>query len=53
MSAKLSVEDVVANLEARAAFHGEQEALHAQQEVHHREQRTAHAASIRGAASIR
>ena len=46
MSGKLSVEDVVANLEARAAFHGEQEALHAQQEVHHREQRVAHAAEL-------
>ena len=46
MSAKLSVEDVVANLEARAAFHGEQEALHAQQEVHHREQRAMHAAEL-------
>jgi len=46
MSAKLSVEDVVANLEARAAFHGEQEALHAQQEVHHREQRAVHAEEL-------
>jgi fumarylacetoacetate (FAA) hydrolase family protein len=46
MSTKLSVEDVVANLEARAAFHGEQEALHAQQEVHHREQRAMHAAEL-------
>jgi hypothetical protein len=46
MSAKLSVEDVVANLEARAAFHGEQEALHAQQEIHHREQRALHAAEL-------
>ena len=46
MSAKLSVEDVVANLEARAAFHSEQEALHAQQEAHHREQRAAHATEL-------
>jgi len=46
MIAKLSVEDVVANLEARAAFHGEQEALHTQQEVHHREQRQVHAAEL-------
>ncbi len=46
MAAKLSVEDVVTNLEARAAFHGEQEALHAQQEVNHREQRAMHAAEL-------
>lgn len=46
MSAKLSVEDVMANLEARAAFHDEQEALHAQQEVHHRDQRALHAAEL-------
>ena len=46
MSVKLSVEDVLANLEARAAFHGDQEALHAQQEIHHREQRAVHAAEL-------
>ncbi|HSS78885.1 MAG TPA: hypothetical protein VLV54_19350 [Thermoanaerobaculia bacterium] len=46
MSAKLSVEDVVANLEARAAFHGEQEAVHTQKEAHHREQRAMHAAEL-------
>jgi hypothetical protein len=46
MSTKLSIEDVVANLEARAAFHGEQEVLHAQQEVHHREQRAVHATEL-------
>lgn len=44
MSSKLSVAQVVANLEARLAFHQEQEALHAQQEVHHREERAVHAA---------
>ena len=53
MGSKLSVEDVLANLEARAAFHREreahhrtQEAFHAQQEVHHREQRALHVAEL-------
>jgi hypothetical protein len=51
MGSKLSVEEVLANLEARAAFHREQEAhhraqvaFHAQQEVHHREQEVFHGA---------
>ncbi|HEX9942404.1 MAG TPA: hypothetical protein VGG03_10335, partial [Thermoanaerobaculia bacterium] len=46
MSSKLSVEEVLSNLEARAVFHRDQEALHAQQEVHHREQRALHAAEL-------
>jgi len=46
MTAKLSVEDVLATLEERAVFHREQEALHAQREVHHREQRALHAAEL-------
>ncbi len=46
MSSKLSVEDVLANLEERAVFHREQEALHAQQEAHHRDQRALHAAEL-------
>jgi hypothetical protein len=46
MSSKLSVEDVLSNLEQRAVFHREQEALHAQKEVHHREQRALHAAEL-------
>lgn len=46
MSSKLSVEEVLANLEQRAAFHREQEALHAEQEAHHREQRALHAAEL-------
>jgi hypothetical protein len=53
MGTKLSVEDVVANLEARAAlhrekeaFHRDQEAFHAQQQVHHREQRAVHVAEL-------
>jgi hypothetical protein len=46
MSLKISVEDVLSNLEQRAAFHREQEDAHAQQEVHHREQRALHAAEL-------
>lgn len=46
MSSKLSVAQVLANLEARYAFHREQEALHARQAAHHREQQTAHAAEM-------
>jgi hypothetical protein len=46
MSSKVSVEEVLSNLEQRAVFHREQEAFHAQQEVHHREQRAAHAAEL-------
>jgi hypothetical protein len=46
MSSKLSVAQVLANLEARHDFHREQEALHARQEIHHREQRAAHAAEM-------
>lgn len=46
MSSKLSVEEVLSNLEERAAFHRAQEALHAQQEAHHHEQRAHHAAEL-------
>jgi ribosomal protein S25 len=53
MSAKLSVEDVLANLEARAALHRQQEAhhrdqeaYHEQQQAHHREQRALHVAEL-------
>lgn len=46
MSSKLSVEEVLANLEQRAVFHREQEALHAQKEAHHREEREQHAAAL-------
>ena len=46
MSSKLSVEEVLTNLEERAAHHRDQEAFHAQQEVHHREQRAVHAAEL-------
>ena len=43
---EISVAKVIANLEARLAFHREQEALHARQEEHHRDQRTVHASEI-------
>lgn len=46
MGTKLSVEEVLANLERRAAVHREQEALHAQQEAHHHEQRMFHASEL-------
>jgi len=46
MSSKLSVEEVLSNLEERVAFHREQEALHARQEIHHREERALHAAEL-------
>ena len=46
MSSKLSIEDVLANLEKQSAFHREQEAFHAQKESHHRDQRAAHAAEL-------
>jgi hypothetical protein len=53
MSAKLSVEEVLSQLEKREAhhrdqeaFHAEQEVFHAQQQVHHREQRAVHAAEL-------
>ena len=39
MSSKLSVEEVLANLEQRAVFHREQEALHAQKAVQHQADR--------------
>jgi hypothetical protein len=46
MSAKLSVAEVLANLEARADFHRNRETFHAQQEIQHREQRAEHAAEL-------
>lgn len=46
MSSKLSLEEVLANLEQRVTFHRDKEALHAQQEGHHQEQRTLHAAEL-------
>jgi hypothetical protein len=46
MSSKLSVEEVLANLEQRATFHRDQEVFHAQQVVDHQEQRAFHAAEL-------
>ena len=53
MSAKLSVEEMLAELEKREAFHrdqeafhGEQEGFHGQQQVLHREQQAVHAAEL-------
>ena len=46
MSTKLSVEQVLANLEKRLAFHQEHQAVHARQEARHREQRELHEAEI-------
>ncbi len=53
MSSKLSIEDMLSQLEKREvfhrereAFHTEQEAFHEQQQVHHREQRAVHAAEL-------
>jgi hypothetical protein len=46
MSSKLSLEEVLANLEQRVTFHRDKEVFHAQQEVHHQEQRTLHAAEL-------
>jgi len=44
MSSELSVEQILAKLEAQMAFHKEREEQHAQQEAFHREQRAVHAA---------
>lgn len=46
MSAKLSVEEVLAHLEQRAVALREKEAFHGQQEAHHREQRALCAAEL-------
>jgi hypothetical protein len=50
MSTKLSVAEILANLEKKLAFHREQEAFHIQQEEHHREQRAVHTAEIENVA---
>ena len=46
MSLKLSLGEIIANLEARIVFHRDQAALHTKQEEHHREQRTLHEADL-------
>jgi hypothetical protein len=46
MSSKLSVEEVLANLEQRVTLHRDKEAFHAQQAIHHQEQQGVHAAEL-------
>jgi hypothetical protein len=46
MSSKLSVEEVLANLERRAVFHREQEAFHAQKAAQHQAEQAHHAAEL-------
>lgn len=46
MSSKMSVEEVLSELEQRATFHREREAFHAREEVRHREERALHAAEL-------
>ena len=46
MSSKLSMQQVVADLERHATFHREKEAFHAEQEALHRRQRELHAAEL-------
>jgi len=46
MSLKLSLGEIIANLEARIVFHRDQAALHTKQEEHHREERTLHEAEL-------
>jgi hypothetical protein len=46
MGSKLSVDEVLSNLERRAVFHREQEALHARQAAHHQEQQALHGAEL-------
>lgn len=46
MSARTSIEEVLATLETQAAFHRERESFHAGQESLHREQRSHHAAEL-------
>jgi hypothetical protein len=53
MSSRLSIEEMLSQLEKREAhhrsqeaFHAEREVFHGQQQVHHREQRAVHAAEL-------
>lgn len=50
MSDKLSLPEMLADLEQRVAFHREQEGIHARQESVHREERARHAAALAQAA---
>jgi hypothetical protein len=46
MSKRLSVEEILARMEARIAQHQERKAFHSQQEAHHREQLAFHDAEL-------
>ncbi|HEV2845670.1 MAG TPA: hypothetical protein VG477_12540 [Thermoanaerobaculia bacterium] len=46
MSGGMTVQEILAKLEARVAFHEEKETFHGQQEEHHREQRAFHTAEL-------
>jgi hypothetical protein len=46
MNTNSSIEEVLASLEAQAAYYREREAFHAGHEAHHREQRTAYGAEL-------
>lgn len=50
MTARLSLEQMLANLEAQMKIHREKEAYHAREEETHREQRAAHAAELQALA---
>jgi hypothetical protein len=47
MPSPLSLEAIVAKLEAQLELHQEKESFHAQQEEHHHEQRAVHAAEVK------
>jgi hypothetical protein len=46
MGSKLSIDQMLAQLEAKIALHREKEAFHAQQEELHREQKALHVAEL-------
>ncbi len=49
MGSRLSLEQMLQQLEAKIALHKERQAFHAQQETHHREQAAVHAAELSAA----
>lgn len=46
MSGNVTVAEILANLEARIAFHRDQESFHSGREAYHRDQRAHHAAEL-------
>jgi len=50
MGSKLSVDQILEQLQAKVALHAERQAFHAQQEVFHRDQAGAHGAELAAAA---